>query len=282
MKSFFKSEWHDESEKVLTLREKDLLLGNNVYEVIRTYNRIPFAVKKHFERLKKSSSIMQIPLAFTCKELFSIIREGLQLNNSEENREFRIRIILFSGGTTDDILINFEPLPPISKDIYELGVNIGISPIIKPSGWIVSPYLKISGQSWNMRSKKIMNERYDLILLNERGNVCEGTYTNIFLIKENKIVTPDILSGVLSGITRENMISLIKSLEFELQIRPVRSYELFESSEIFLTHTSAGIVPVRKMGEKVLIEDFTDNVTRLLLDNFEGFIMSDETNWAGV
>ncbi len=282
MKSFYSNNWYDEDEPIFSAYDEDLINGNNVYEVIRTYNRIPFAVKKHFERLKKSCSMMQIPVSFTCKEFFSIIREGMKLNFEELCGEFRIKIILFTGGTIKDLFVRFEHLKNISKDLYELGVNIGISPIIKPSGWIVPPYLKIPGQSWNIRSKKLLKERYDLLLLNEKGNVCEGTYSNVFLVKKNKIITPDILSGVLSGITRENMINLIKSMELGLQIRPVKSLELYEASEIFLTHTSAGIVPVRKIGENVLIEDFTDNITRLLIDNFEGFIMADETNWVGV
>jgi branched-chain amino acid aminotransferase len=121
-----------------------------------------------------------------------------------------------------------------------------------------------------------------MIILNEKGNVCEGSFSNVFLVKDGRVITPDIGSGVLPGITRDNLIGLCRSIEINVVERPVAAWEMFSADELFLTHTSVGIVPIRKLEEKILIEDFTDGMTRLLLDNFEGYIMTEDSNWSGL
>jgi len=68
----------------------------------------------------------------------------------------------------------------------------------------------------------------------------------------------------------------------KVEVRSVMAWELFVADELFLTHTSAGIVPVRRLENKVLIEEFPDGYTRILMDNFEGYVMTREDNWKGI
>ncbi|MBN2219046.1 MAG: aminotransferase class IV family protein [Kosmotogaceae bacterium] len=282
MLNYIADQWCDEDSSLVSVLFPGVMNSESVYEVVRTYNGLPFAFRKHFERLKQSAALMGLEVPFSCQELNSIILEGLEKNKGFQTQDFRIRISLMNDGARSRPAIIFSELPSPSKDIYELGVKISISPFLKPSADIVNPQLKMPGSSWIVRTRKVLGDNYDMIILNEKGNVCEGSFSNVFLVMDGSVVTPDIRSGVLPGITRDNVIGLCESLEISVEKRPVPAWELFCADEIFITHTSVGIVPIRRLEDKVLIEDFTDGMTRLLLDNFEGYIMTEDSNWSGL
>ena len=282
MLNYIADRWCDEDSSLVSILVPGVMNSESVYEVVRTYNGLPFAFRKHFERLKQSAKLLGLEVPFSCKELNSIIMEGLERNKAVQTEDFRIRISLLSYGKESRAAVIFSKLPSVSKDIYELGVKVCISPFTKPSGDILNPQLKMPGSSWNIRTRKLLGDNYDMIILNEKGNVCEGSFSNVFLVIDGSVATPDIRSGVLPGITRDNVIGLCESLEITVEKRPIQSWELFCADEIFMSHTSVGIVPVRRLEEKVLIEDFTDGMTRLLLDNFEGYIMTEDSNWSGL
>jgi len=282
MLNYIADRWCDEDSSLVSILVPGVMNSESVYEVVRTYNGLPFAFRKHFERLKQSAKLLGLEVPFSCKELNSIIMEGLEKNKAVQTEDFRIRISLLSYGKESRAAVILSKLPSVSKDIYELGVKVCISPFTKPSGDILNPQLKMPGSSWNIRTRKLLGDNYDMIILNEKGNVCEGSFSNVFLVIDGSVATPDIRSGVLPGITRDNVIGLCESLEITVEKRPIPSWELFCADEIFMSHTSVGIVPVRRLEEKVLIEDFTDGMTRLLLDNFEGYIMTEDCNWSGL
>lgn len=282
MLNYIADRWCDEDSSLVSILVPGVMNSESVYEVVRTYNGLPFAFRKHFERLKQSAKLLGLEVPFSCKELNSIIMEGLERNKAVQTEDFRIRISLLSYGKESRAAVIFSKLPSVSKDIYELGVKVCISPFTKPSGDILNPQLKMPGSSWNIRTRKLLGDNYDMIILNEKGNVCEGSFSNVFLVIDGSVATPDIRSGVLPGITRDNVIGLCESLEITVEKRPIPAWELFCADEIFMSHTSVGIVPVRRLEEKVLIEDFTDGMTRLLLDNFEGYIMTEDSNWSGL
>ncbi|MFW6119782.1 MAG: aminotransferase class IV [Petrotogales bacterium] len=249
---------------------------------MRTYNKLPFALKKHYERLKKTLAFFSMEPSISFEKLAELVTEGIESNAKNNADEFRIKIVQFPS-ETENMCLLFEKLETsILKDIYELGVRVALSPYLKPSGDIMPPTVKVYGSPWITLTKKFPADSYDLLMLNEKGNVTEGSYTNVFIVKNEKLITPDIISGVLPGVTRENILSLARAMDIPVEERKVKSWELFTADELFLSHTSMGLVPIRKIEDKVMIEDFTDGLTRILLDNFEGYVMTKDDNWEGI
>ncbi|OAA31853.1 aminotransferase class IV [Kosmotoga arenicorallina S304] len=277
MQNFIVNQWLPDEDSSINIKSDWFVKGLFLYEVVRTYNRLPFALKKHYDRLLRCAEYMGVEKALPgFDRLASLVMEGIEMNRT--NSELRIRIVLAG----QNLLLLYEELPVISKDIYELGVKVGISPFQRPSENIIPGKLKLIGAPWSFLSKTRLGECYDLLLLNEKGELCEGSFTNVFLVKEETLITPYEASGILPGITRENVLNLASALEMKVEIRKVMAWEAFVADEIFLTHTSAGIVPVRRLESKVLIEEFPDGYTRILMDNFEGYVMTREDNWKGI
>jgi branched-chain amino acid aminotransferase len=106
--------------------------------------------------------------------------------------------------------------------------------------------------------------------------VCEGTFTNVFLVKEGKVITPSIDSGILPGITRLNTLRLCRTLGITVEERWVELSELYGADELFLTHTSRGIVPVNEIDGW---RRYETELGRFLSSRFEEFIKSVGENW---
>ncbi len=282
MLNYVASQWKSDEESLINIKNIVPAMGQFAYEVLRTYNKLPFALKKHYKRLKRTLAFFSMEPSIDFEKLVELVTEGIEYNAKNNADEFRIKIVQFPS-ETESMCLLFEKLETsILKDIYELGVRVALSPYLKPSGDIMPPAVKVYGSPWITLTKKFLADSYDLLMLNEKGNVTEGSYTNVFIVKNEKLITPDIKSGVLPGVTRENILSLARAMDIPVEERKVKSWELFTADELFLSHTSMGLVPIRKIEDKVMIEDFTDGLTRILLDNFEGYVMTKDDNWEGI
>ncbi|MCD6552321.1 MAG: aminotransferase class IV family protein [Thermotoga sp.] len=242
------------------------------YETLRTYNRIPFAAYKHYNRLIRAVSFFDIPFSMTFEEFVDILKKGAQQLDCES----RIKVFLSvrSGET-------FFVFSPLNVPNVEEGVDVKISSVRRIPDLSTPPSLKITGRTDILLARREIGECYDVILIGLNGQICEGSFSNVFLIKEGKLVTPSIDSGILDGITRENVIKLARRLEIPLEERLVWVWELFEADEMFLTHTSVGIVPVKRLNDHLFFEEEPGPITATLMENFEPFVLSLEENWVG-
>ena len=82
-------------------------------------------------------------------------------------------------------------------------------------------------------------------MLNGNGTVAEGTGENLFIVRDGKLITPDLASGVLEGVTRDTVIKLARAAGYDVEERPITRGELLVANEVFMTGTAAEIVPVR-------------------------------------
>merc|ERR1711925_56236 len=78
----------------------------------------------------------------------------------------------------------------------------------------------------------------EAILLDQSGNVSEAPGENIFLVKNNKLITPSLNSSALDGITRKSIITLANDMKLKIKIRKVSKEELKLADEIFLSGTA--------------------------------------------
>lgn len=207
--------------------------GIGVYETIRTYEGKPFALAEHYERLAKSLRYLQVEPP-TMREFEKVVYDNL----SE-----RLRVVYVYWKT-----LAWYVLKENTEDFRTDYVKLEITKIRRADPWSIPPDLKSLGRPDIYLARLTKGDNYDVILLGSRGQVCEGTFSNIFLVKHDKIVTPSLESGILDGITRAHVIRFLREGGYLVEERFVEPAELFEAEEIFLTHTSRGIVPVNQIG----------------------------------
>ncbi len=275
MRIYFDSKWHDEEVRI-SVMDRGFMYGEGVYESLRTYNGSLFAPQKHFNRFKRSSQILGIPFKMDFEEFKSILTEGIE----GIKEDCTIRVVLTNGDGKRPVLLAYiMELQAPPSDLYTYGVDVGISRLRKIDESALPPLLKTISHANLMIAREGKENFYEVLMLNSAGFVAEGLMSNIFLVENNTLVTPSIDTGILDGITREVVIDLAKSLEIRVDERLVNVDELFNCSECFLTRTSAGIVPVRKIENRSVFQDEPGVITQLLMENFRPYIFQRSDLW---
>ena len=122
---------------------------------------------------------------------------------------------------------------------------------IHPS--IMPPQAKVVANYANSILAKVdaLESGYDeAILLNLDGMVAEGPGENVFIVKSDKLVTPPISSGALSGITRDSIMKIARDEGISFRERNVSPKELYSADEAFFTGTAAELTPIREIDGK--------------------------------
>jgi len=276
---YLNGKWVDASEASIPAVDRGFLFGEGIFETVRTWNGEPFALCLHLERLKGSAAAIGVNVDLDTTHLREIMEEFLRrVERRDAKMEFRFRIILTTGdGQKPALYIYAEPLH-VPSWIYEEGVRVGLSKFRRTPRESCPPDVKFLSRPDILLSRFSKNDYYEMIILNMLGQITEGTFSNVFFVIGEKLITPDVESGVLPGITRMVVLNTAKRLELSVEERPVELWEALEASEMFLTHTSGGIVPVKRF-LRLYIDTTVNGLTKLLMDNLREEISSNDIYW---
>jgi branched-chain amino acid aminotransferase len=252
--------WDDAKVHVLS---HGLHYGTGVFEGIRAYDTeagtAVFRHRDHLERLMTSAELYYLPMPFGVEELRAATNELIRRNGltSCYIRPIAFRgygeMGLFAKGSPVEVTIATWPWGAyLGEDGKRNGIRAKVSSWrrISPDGLI--PHAKASGQYLNsiLAKTEAANAGYEeAILLDQRGNVCEGSGENIFLVREGEIVTPPHTASILDGVNRRSVIQIARDLGYPVLERNVGRSELYLAEEIFLTGTAAELVPVREIDD---------------------------------
>jgi branched-chain amino acid aminotransferase len=114
----------------------------------------------------------------------------------------------------------------------------------------------------------------EAILLDQSGDVSEAPGENIFLVKNNELITPPLTSSALNGITRKSIITIAKDMGFKTKVRKVSKKELKLADEVFLSGTAAEITPVIQIDKKRIKGSKVGNITKLLMTTYSNIVMN--------
>ncbi|HOO32708.1 MAG TPA: aminotransferase class IV [Thermotogota bacterium] len=260
MKIFINGYWVNEEEAKISVENPGFTGAEMVYESIRTYQGKIFKFRKHYDRLCNSAEAMGLTVPLTLTEMEEKIYEGMKLNRFSE---VNIKILITSA---PDIILLIHEFVPYNTEIYKNGVKSGVSPIRRHAFMHNNTAIK-STAAIDVFLARIRRpaELFDWIMLNDFGYVAEGTFSNVFIVRENTLITPSLESGILSGITRDLILTLADKNGIKTEVRLVKEEELFSADELFITHTTSGITPVGEFeGKKIGVGPVTKTLLTLL------------------
>lgn len=235
--------------------------GSGVFEGIRSYEtkRGPavFRLDLHLARLQTSAAAHAMEIPYSTEELTEAI---CQLIKHNEFGACYIRPICFYGSGS----LNVDPSKcPIEVAILawpwasylaaegkEAGIRVTVSPWIKFQSKMMPSTAKASGQYINsiLAVHDAVLRGYDeAILLDNQGNLAEGSAENIFLVHDQVIRTNDLRHSILLGVTRDSIISIARDLGYSVEIAELHLEDLLSADEAFLVGTAAEVTPVREV-----------------------------------
>jgi len=244
-------EIHDEA--FISILDHGFLFGDSIYEVICTNKGKPCFLEEHLKRLNASASGISLKIPRKSEWIKEQIQKTL---NAAGNPESYIRIIVTRGeGELDidpsscfnpNIIIFVKNIPQIPEEIYEKGISVSLVSIKRNSRDSLNPAVK-TGNYLNNILARMEAQKFganDAIMVNPWGQLTEGTTSNLFFVKGERILTPEKECGILSGITREKIIQLAHENGIALEEGKWPGEELFKADEIFLSGTVKKIMPV--------------------------------------
>jgi branched-chain amino acid aminotransferase len=270
--------WDDAQVHVLS---HGLHYGTGVFEGIRCYetDRGPavFRHREHLQRLQDSAELYYLPLGYSSEGLREATHELIRRNGLQS---CYIRPLAFRGygemglyaqSSPVDVMIAAWPWGAYLGDEGKRhGVRATVSSWrrISPSGLI--PHAKASGQYLNSvlaKNDAAQSGYEEAILLDEAGNVCEGSGENIFVVREGQLVTPGHTNSILDGISRKSVIQIAGDLGYTVVERDVARSELYLAEEAFLCGTAAELVPLREVDGHELGDP--GEITKVIQAKFE-------------
>jgi len=255
--------WEDAKVHVLT---HALHYGSGVFEGVRAYETergtAVFRHQDHLDRLRRSAELYHMELPYTLEKLREATHELIRVNKL---RSCYIRPVAYRGyGEMGLYPLNapvdvFIAVWPWGAYLGEQGQREGIRCKVaswrrmSPASFI--PQAKACGQYLNSILAKVESAKAgyeEAIMLDEYGNVSEGSGENVFVVRDGQISTPPSAASILDGITSRSVIQIAADLGFEVVARDIARGELYQADELFLTGTAAEIVPVREVDDHVL------------------------------
>ncbi|HZH71781.1 MAG TPA: aminotransferase class IV [Mariniphaga sp.] len=213
----------------------DFIVSENtggVYEVIRVANRVPLFVEDHLNRFYSSAKLAGHEIRFSKPDLENFINLLILENRIPEGN------ILLSCKTNLKAFFITHNYP--AKEWYEKGVACGILHAER-----VNPNAKVFQTSVRQQADTLISQEgyYEVLLVDHKGHITEGSRSNLFFVKGNSLYTPPG-KGVLLGITRQKTIQLAHELNYKVLEQDILLNDLQLFDAIFITGTSPKILPV--------------------------------------
>lgn len=208
--------------------------GYGIFETLRTFgDKQILQAKEHVERLFHSAQKIDLKIP-AGKEKIRKMLEKVALKSPHKNQ--RLKIIVLEK----EIIISSIPLK-INRKIYKKGVSCKSISCTRSMPEVKSiSYL----QSFLSHESAAKDGYFDAILLDEKHQVTEGAYSNIFWFENDTLCTRN--ENILRGITRDG---ILKISPFKIKFKAIKIQELKQKSEVFLTSSIYGIVPITKIDQ---------------------------------
>ena len=295
MWAFLSGNQVDIKDAKVSIMTHALHYGTATFEGIRgnwnenTNSMYIFRMKEHYERLLRGCKILRIKLPYTVDDLCEITIDLIKKNNLKE--DVYIRPLAYKGA---EMVANLK-LHEVSDDFALVTLPFGsyidnsnsircqTSSWRRPMDSSMPTGVKLTGlYTTNILAKtEAVSAGFDeAILLNQDGTVSEGSGENLFMIQNDKLITPTETDNALLGITRDSVIELVtKEIGLEVQQRRIHRSELYLSDEIFLTGTAAHVTSVGELDNREIGTGEIGIITKQIQDLYFSVVVGENSKY---
>ncbi len=262
----------------VSVLDRGFLYGDGLFETMRAYGGNVFGLDAHLARLRRSLELIFLDLPMTDGELKTALNATLMKNGC---LDAIVRLMVSrgeqaaAGPVIDDtaaptVVALTRSTIPLPQSAYEEGVRIALFPrsAVRTSG------LAQQVKSCNYLSHIVVRElagrtqAEEGIFMDCGGRITEGTMSNLFLVKEGRLKTPELNPFILPGITRQIVLELAAESGIPCDEAGLLAEDVYKADEVFLTNSAIEILPVRAADGRPIGEGAPGPVTRSLCGTF--------------
>jgi len=260
--------------------------GTSVFEGIRAYwnskNLYIFRLDEHVKRFRNSGKFYSMSLNFSDDQIKKAMINLCKKNKMKKSCYLRLFYFIGQYG----INLHVTKKAPTHMAIFMFpfgdlfsknGITAGVTSWRKFSDASTPTQAKMGGNYLNsiIATHEAKKKGFDeAILLDLSGNVSEAPGENIFIVKNEELITPPISSSALKGITRDTIIRVAKDLGYKASIKKIKKNQLYSADEIFLCGTAAEITPIIKIDRKKVANGKAGSITKEFMDKYMEIVMN--------
>lgn len=260
-----------DDRSLISVKDIVVLRGFGVFDFLITYNKRPFHLEEHVQRLENSARYIGLEINHTNSEICEIVQETVKRNH--HHMESGIRIV-YTGGISSDglnpegrgiLMVMVTPKLELPLRWYTDGAKIITVDVERflPSAKSTCYLTAVHAVQQAKKQKAV-----EAVYVDRNNRILEGTTTNLFFFKKNRLVTSH--RDILPGITRSVIIELAKD-SYGVETRDIDSSELCDMEEVFITASNKEVMPIVKVNGLQIGNGRVGEHTRRIMQLFRDY-----------
>lgn len=266
----------DAADAAIPHNDSGFLYGMGLFETMRSRAGKVLRLDDHLRRLFTSAQALPINHPYTADEITNAINSLLEANGLSDAR---LRMTLTNGppdaeGRTHPMLLitatDFAPYPP---EYYEKGVRVVLTDARQ------NPTDPLSGHKSTCYASRllVLNAAHrklaaEALWFTTDNRLAEGCISNVFLVKDGKVLTPNLSAGILPGIARKTVCELAADAGIALEEKDLNVHDLLAADEVFVTNVVMLVLPVVAVEAHTVGAGKPGEMTKRLLALFNEYI----------
>ncbi|KKL98408.1 hypothetical protein LCGC14_1824720 [marine sediment metagenome] len=229
--------------------DRGLLYGYGLFETMRSYGGRVFRLEEHYQRLRDGAARLAMAVPLTLRELSEAVEAVLDRN---ELSDARVRLMLTAGaeGAAGSVILMAREVTEYPRQLYGRGMSALVTSTRRNETSFLSGVKSLNSLDNVLAREDARRQGADeAILLNTRGFVAEGSASNVFLVLDGRLVTPNLSSGCLAGISRQAVLELAAEIGLEAIETDVELSAFAVASEAFLTGSVMEVMPLTRLDD---------------------------------
>ena len=253
-------------EAKISVLEPGFLYGWGLFETMRSYNNKIVYFAEHLKRIKNSCRLIDLRFPYPLAQLKKIIKKTIEINGF---RDAYLRLTLWKSDQGTDTLITVKKYYPYPSLKYRQGFRVCICSFRQNKNSFLTRLKTTNYLFYQLAYAEAKKKKFDeALILNSLGYITEGSRSNIFLVKDNRLFTPALECGCLDGITRRVIFNLAQKYNIKLYAANFTVQDLYEADGAFFTNSLMGIMPLTFLGKHSVAKGLVDRLTKFFMKKY--------------
>lgn len=262
-----------QSEVSISVESRGVRYGEGVFETMKFISDSILLFDLHMKRFFDGMDLLKLkpPPFFNPQKIKKLITDLCQKNNCSDAARIRLSCIGGNGGTWDkqdqfaDIIIQAWKLPDHYIEFNTNGLIIEVCEDVRKSTDVLSnlksnnylPYLFAANKGKELKVN-------DMIIKNHLDHIADSTIANVFIIKDNRIMTPHLSDGPVAGVMRRNLLQILPAQGLIVDECNLTVNDILEADELFLTNAMYGVRWVQRFRDKTYFNNLSQKIYGLI------------------
>ena len=269
----------DAATATVSALDRGFLFGEGVYETLRTYNRRPFLLDRHLDRLRTSAGLIALAVPLDDAAYAERLTETMgALSDTESDVYLRLLVTRGVGDLTYDpnscptptVVIIARPYTETAPAVAASGITIVLSAVMRNHPDALNPRIKSNNLLNNALAMQeaIRVGADEALMCNYRGEIAECAQSNIFLVRDGVTLTPRLDAGLLEGVTRNFVFEVCAASGIPVREAVLHPEDLQSADEVFITGTTREVLAVTTIDNTPVRDGRPGPITLTLAERF--------------